>query len=1523
MGVKVMAYPKGGRADKYGNRFEYNWSINMLLDVIEEEISYIILEDIGDNEQGIDLWVCNKDGSMEGQQCKGRNASKENWTFSDASNHNIFVNWKKHLDSNETNSVSLVSPISFTLLEDLTNASRNTDLQKPQSFVDKQVFGNGTGKITKKLFSDICRDMEIDYNTPSGKIKAQNYFSRMYYRQYQDSTLKDLVLKRIDVLFANDKHEVYSKLLELILTEDVLGKQIDIVLINKYIEDAGIRYLDLAKDDRIAPMIRKLNQEYHRSFVPLLNGLIRRQSSEDCEKAITLGESLVIHGSAGNGKTGCTENIIKYCIENDIPYLALKLDKHVPEYNSRKWGESLGLPASIVHCLHAISDSRSSVLLLDQLDALRWTQAHTGDSLSICAEIIAEVVNINLRRKYPMSIVFVCRTYDLENDRSIKSLFESKNSDDIKWNKVHIGTLSQETVKEIIGPRYDSLSTKQQQLLSVISNLYIWEQLENKDDCMEFKTTYELIHEWWEQIVSRANRQNINTDKLSEVRDRINSFIDTNGRLFVPAPVIGVSATYLEFLKSNGFITTENNQIAFVHQSISDCFLSDIMIQKYYNDNSIIQIIGEKEKQTPSRRYQAQLFMQQLAEYDINNFLSIGNAMLMEQNIRYNLKFVFLEVISQINKEDKCLFEYLIKMLENPEWKNHFLNTVIHGRTKYVRYFLEEGYLEKWMENSEEQETVIHLMSSIAPNYDEKDLQFIKKYALNGDERWFECFYPRIYEGSDEYFELRLQFYRIYPARMQNYINLKEMMENCEIRTVRLLALMLELSIRKGEDNLYKYSEEMIDDENDISIADYHAILQYMLPLLPDKEEVNIEFSDWSLYSEHHRSLERVCTNVIKKALHQCAVDNSDLLIEILTPYLGCGNGYYNELILDSFRYLPSEKSDFVIKYLISDFNKTGFESTSGNKNKLLLLQKVISKHSALCSDSLYTQLENAIIHFIPSTAKHDLQYRIDFNRKKNGFHVYRNFWGDFQCDIIPCLPRTRISVFAQNQLDVLLVRRGNNHSRYNYFWSQNDSVKSPIDGKKLSNRNWKKIINNPKIAANQNEHYRYENGYFIDNSLMEFADSFRNYVRNYPQEAIELLLENNPNMNEIYIDQLWLGLSNSEMLNEIPNFKLELLIQKYGFNLEDYRANYICHCIENKDDAQWSDHIHDCLIEIVLNHKNPQYGSPIVYSNEDKTIRTADMLLNNALNCVRGSAARAIQHLLWRRNDLFEKFKEPIYKIACDENPVIRYAALWPLWPSYNISRDWAVETIFQIMEKDYRTIYFHDSRGMFCRTYLKKKDIIRKTLIKSLDSEEDNILQIAGFCIAELYMLHDDFKEYIENYSALKESVRKNILYMTINYFSIPKFRKKAKYLLLQFIETKPEGSDEFQWRRLFRDNLLNVEEDRDLIELLMSSGIKKKLLENVLEYLDINRARKKYATQILKACENIIETNNTDYSYYWGLETTLVKIIIGLYDEVKGSSSAEDQKIASLCLAMWDLMYQKDFGYAKEITNKFMNI
>lgn len=89
---------------------------------------------------------------------------------------------------------------------------------------------------------------------------------------------------------------------------------------------------------------------------------------------------------------------MNYCEGEDIPYIAIKLDRRIPHGNSEIWGQELGFSGSIVYALNTISKDKTAVLVLDQLDALRWTQANSSEALAVCMEMIRQV-------RYPSVII--------------------------------------------------------------------------------------------------------------------------------------------------------------------------------------------------------------------------------------------------------------------------------------------------------------------------------------------------------------------------------------------------------------------------------------------------------------------------------------------------------------------------------------------------------------------------------------------------------------------------------------------------------------------------------------------------------------------------------------------------------------------------------------------------------------------------------------------------------------------------------------------------------------------------------------------------------------------------------------------------------------------------------------------------------------------------------------------------------------------------------------------------------------
>ena len=90
-----MAYEKGGRADKFGNRYEYRWIVEQLIRLSNERIVSLIHEPVGPNEDGIDLQIFNSDGSIELHQCKGRNGNEDNWSLADLNGREIFASRQK------------------------------------------------------------------------------------------------------------------------------------------------------------------------------------------------------------------------------------------------------------------------------------------------------------------------------------------------------------------------------------------------------------------------------------------------------------------------------------------------------------------------------------------------------------------------------------------------------------------------------------------------------------------------------------------------------------------------------------------------------------------------------------------------------------------------------------------------------------------------------------------------------------------------------------------------------------------------------------------------------------------------------------------------------------------------------------------------------------------------------------------------------------------------------------------------------------------------------------------------------------------------------------------------------------------------------------------------------------------------------------------------------------------------------------------------------------------------------------
>ncbi len=1514
-----MPLEKGGRADKAGNRYEIKGIIYELLNLINETNYSVVIEALGEDEEGTDILVTNSDGVKEHQQCKARNASKEYWEISDLKARNIFKTWNHQLSRDENRKVALVSPIGCSFLVDLHERSLNTS-GNPRDFYDFQI--QKSSKTFSKFYHDFCTEMNLEYSKDNEVLRSIDYLRRINLKHISEYAIRENIYQKIEFYFCSDKNVVYNALVAFVIDGDILGKEITETILQDYLTAQHIKLRLIDGNKRIVPQISTINQEYRASFKPLQEGLIQRNEFEKCTKTIKNEQNLIISGNAGYGKSGCTEAIIDYCEIEKIPYIAIKLDRKIPQKNCDIWGQQLGFPGSISYALHSISKNKRAVIILDQLDALRWTQANSSEALSVCMELIKQVKYLNYEREYKIIIVFVCRAYDLHNDNNIKALFETEsntNQDNNKWERVVVQYFDEDVVKSIIGEKYKIITTKTRKLLQIPSNLYIWQHLDEEetyDDCI---TTSHLIEKWYQQICKKSISFGVQEKVVIEMQEHIVDVLDSMGRLYAPKQILKVDETGFDYLISAEMIVVDGSRVGFVHQSILDYFISKRMMQQYFANKSIEEIIGEKNKQTPRKRYQIQMFLQNILEYDSAAFVAAGIKMLESFRVRYYVKYLFYEILGQISHPDENIKEFIIHGCKN-EYTDYLLNNVICGNHEYVNILREFGILKKWFVDETRKNNVFVLFTSISADLNAQDITFIKERAFKNEEddrRFLNCFLHDIMQDSVEVFELRMLFYYKYPEWAQElYIDMKNMMKNCEVRTIRLISFWLENKIKSNGRNVYHYEEELLDESDLFLVENGHYALDKLLQYVPKEDSWEVQYSDWSGRDMHKRNLERTTIGLIKKANKTIINQNPDFFWSYYEPYMGKNYTIYNEIILDGMQFLPSSYSNQVIFYLSNDLDKKAFDYTSGANSQLGLVIKVIKVHAAFCKVTYLSFFENAIKKYVSPRAVEWYKSRIEQNNTKEYAPVYWSFWGDMQYQLLQNIPFEKLSCESKNLLRVLERRFEGRSYRYMNGDGHSGWVASPVSGKKIGRNQWLQIITNQKLKNRQHSNWNEVKGGFIESSIEMYSSDFSLAVRAEPEAMIRLVLENKDDIVPVYIDSMYSGSEFSENINEVSKQTWEEMFRVFPCDLVSHRASYFCGILEKANIYTWSPDVLSQLKNIAIDFKGTTEN---VKSGEDVVI-DCDKLVSNALNCVRGDAARAIGHLLWDNKELFPEFKLVIDKLTLDNDPAVNMASFYALWPSYNINREWAETRILRLYESDVQMASFQDTKNMFFRLYPKYKDRVLTVMIKCFESDDKRLIQIGSYSLCEFYMRYDEFTEVILKVKELNEEQVKAILYMAVIYLKYEEYHDKAKEIILKYKNAEGNGGSPLS--RIFSDKLVDVERDSEFLIEIMKSKVGRRMVYSFVRFLEENACSiRDYAEIVLALCGSVLGMDSELIATRLGIENYISKLIIALYDESANSEKESDKKIAEGCLELWDNMFEKQIGQVRALSRELM--
>ncbi len=1504
-----MALEKGGRADKIGNRYENRILAKQLFALLLEKLRSVEVEPLGEEGEGVEYICTALDGTRKYYQCKVSNGSQQVWNFGDLNAFNLFHNIKSKFAIPNAE-FHFISPLSYgDAICDLCDRARMN--HSVDDFLNEQM-DTSVQKTTLRKFEKYFGLSQSDRGEMQQLV---DILSRCYFEQIPDSGILTQDFELLIAYHLSGEASTTRMLLENYVNDEKrYGIELSSYDVSEFLRSKGIQFKDYGKDETVISRIRELNHIYWRTFSPINEEYIPRHEVDIVCDHLENERSVVLHGKAGTGKSGCVELICRRLESDGISYLRVKLDDYVPKNNTVEFGKQLGLPDSPILCLERVNAGQPCVLILDQLDTVRWTTVHSPAALLVCKALIKEMQNANQNCEAHISMMFVTRTFDYKHSSDIRQLFDESDENKVEWENVEVCLLSENDVIRVVGEHFRSMSAKLRQMLKNPSSLYVWSMLDEPYQIQSITTSNQLIQAWEEQIIKRCARKNCSSTKVQSFVENLARRMSELSVFSLPSQLYSAETTELAFLCSEGLLTHDETRISFAHQSFLDFFIVNENLGKILSGMSIIDVIGGRDQQTPNLRYRFLILLQVLLDYDSDIFIRQSTLILNSDSVRYYYQCAVFDAMGQQETPSKKLLSFAWKYWNDPMWKDYIREVVILGSPAFVKHMKDMGYNE-WL--SEEGIALLRSISEENPDY---VVSIIEPYCFQNEKQDRECYSCLCFDvdcDSEAMYQLRMKLLQKHPKYLESFwTNFYHLFESGSQRTIDYILLVLEY-----HDAIHLHQIHFPDEKTLLSFAqkNYEAIIERVIPQLLDMTDgmadsihentFSKEYSKW-IQEKHDPSILRLILYMASIGAIEYAKQKSAHFMEVMFTEKCSGALVGNELILNAIEQMPILYANEIISWLVHSFPKHIFDYTGSPDNYLSTVKRVIANFSSHCTHEIYDSLEQTICGW-KDPLEQMLCYlteRIERNKEQGGHSVYYAYWGYMQKELLPEMDQIRLSITAR---ELLATVNRNPWIHLPHYWrgfsvGEVESVVSAVAGKedRISDKVWLQIINTPNEKMHR--HFCRASG---EATHMEFADAMSKQAKKQPERFAKLSLQFPDECYQGYISAVLRALCRDEVTDNFGGTELTCdVIRKFSSVQDGYILSCMANIVQNRSGELWPDDILSFLERMAMlsSEEFPaRYGAA-----EQEEPRSAQAIYNMIYNSPQGDALLAIQQLLFDHWEIYDRFKSLIARLIHSETPFVRLAALECIIPCYNIDEQFAYECFREALKEDACTLLLRQSWEILSRDYKNIPDFYREHLLSALKSTMGDICEISTAYICALAVYENDEVLYsaVTN-DSFTDKQASRICSQATTCYQYEAHRERSKEIILYVVEHYAINAHSLS-PDFFKENIV-IERDREFMLALVNSASKERLLYSIIMFLSkTDGSIVAFADVILEVVKKASMVYQSD-QFRLGLEE-LIRGVAHLYDEGK-----EDHRIRTICLDAWDELFKFNIHDVKSLS------
>ncbi|MFB7122984.1 NACHT domain-containing protein [Kitasatospora sp. NPDC056273] len=629
--------PKGGLADKIGNRYERRLALLRLLELLDEAHDSVRFRLEQPGEDDFEWWVEHGDGSRTYAQVKRQLDGDEQWTLAKLVGRGIIKDFGRQLKIASTAKCEFYSTLSASHLQDLTESARMAgDLQDFEG-----VFA--AAKEKKQSWTKICD--EWDWWGPEESWQA---LRKVTVGVISEPILETLLEAKARCLVSGDPATVVSLLGTYL--EDHLSQEITAQDVWNHLATKQLTPNDWGRDPGTRVRINAVNQSYALGVAIDRGQLaaIRRTEADTIYGPLTSADGppvVTVTGVAGMGKSELLGQVVEQLTAPPVDaaasqplVLAARLDRLAGEfYDAAGLGAALGLPESPAVVLARLAAGGPAVLVLDQVDAFSSVSGRHPERFHAVTETLSQARAMGVR------VLLACRTFDFHEDDRLQGLTVPA----VEGFQIDLGPLPVHDVERAltaVGLTLAALPPTLQDLIRTPLHLRMLVMLGDRgEDTTGITTRLHLFDRFFKSVIREVHRIEPGAP-AEEVTSILAVRLSTHQELTAPEARLSQYLVTVDHLISAGWLRKSDGRIGFAHEAYFDHAYARHHV---HGELSLLELLRSAEQHL-FRRSQVRQILTLEREQDRSQYLRDVRDVLAAADVRPHIKELVIALVTSV-----------------------------------------------------------------------------------------------------------------------------------------------------------------------------------------------------------------------------------------------------------------------------------------------------------------------------------------------------------------------------------------------------------------------------------------------------------------------------------------------------------------------------------------------------------------------------------------------------------------------------------------------------------------------------------------------------------------------------------------------------------------------------------------------------------------------------------------------------------------------------------------------------------